>query len=680
MHRSRHSRRLPLTGSLVVGITVVVTTLAMTQPGVAAPAGSHPLKGAGARQSALYGYLQTGTAGNARAATSQATAPTNTHQGDDDDLADTMAAYNLERTAPAGYLTGDAIGAAAQQAAHIPSTPGDWQQFTTQPYNGQPSNYTDPFWSNVGAGFSLVGGRVTALATTPDGAWFAGAADGGVWRSYDHGAHWTPVTDRLPDMSTGALAVDPVNGSLWLGTGEANESQDSYQGDGVFVTDNDGRSWQNVGGQADPIGPRTIFRIAFDQYGDAYAATNNGLFRWDASRHQWSEVLDPAGPTDFPPYDQQVTDVAVVPGTHGRDVITAIGWHGPGNTAYNGFYESTNFGRSFSEVTPTGDIVASDIGRTTFAYSADGSKLYAIVQSPAMEAAGDESVLQGVFVASGTGSRPASMASPWKKIGDEATLAASGSALGVGSGYGVGIQAWYNQDLAVDPANPDHVYIGLEEVFESTNAGQSWVAASPYWNYPFPCDATNTCPNTTHPDQHAMMITDGKIIIGNDGGVYSRPLSDDAEDGNWANLNATLHDLQFYDARAGNLADGTSQVVGGMQDNGTMVDDNAFTQAADGRRRRVRRDRRPEQRQQLGRRVHLRRAVHHHRRRPHVRLLRELHLRRPGDSRPDAERELRPEPALRYAAHPGSAKRRHLDRRRRGRVGLHQRLEHLLRH
>ncbi len=154
-----------------------------------------------------------------------------------------MAAYNAERTAPAGYLTGDAIGAAAQQAAQIPSTPGQWQQFTTQAYNGQPANYTDPFWSNVGAGFSLVGGRVTALATTPDGAWFAGAADGGVWRSYDQGAHWTPVTDNLPDMSTGALAVDPVNGSLWLGTGEANESQDSYQGDGVWVSTNDGNSW-----------------------------------------------------------------------------------------------------------------------------------------------------------------------------------------------------------------------------------------------------------------------------------------------------------------------------------------------------------------------------------------------------------------------------------------------------
>jgi hypothetical protein len=39
---------------------------------------------------------------------------------------------------------------------------------TNQSYNAQPSNYTDPFWGNEGAGFSLVGGRVTALAQTPE--------------------------------------------------------------------------------------------------------------------------------------------------------------------------------------------------------------------------------------------------------------------------------------------------------------------------------------------------------------------------------------------------------------------------------------------------------------------------------------------------------------------------------
>ena len=78
---------------------------------------------------------------------------------------------------------------------------------------------------------------------------------------------------------------------------------------------------------------------------------------------------------------------------------------------------------------------------------------------------------------------PASVTGRWNKIANEAKLAASGSALGVGSGYGVGVQAWYNQDLAVDPANASHVYAGLEEVFESTDAGATWVTASPYWNY-----------------------------------------------------------------------------------------------------------------------------------------------------------------------------------------------------
>ena len=133
------------------------------------------------------------------------------------------------------------------------------------------------------------------------------------------------------------------------------------------------------------------------------------------------------------------------------------------------------------------------------------------------------------------------------------------------------MQAWYNQDLAVDPANPDHVYAGLEEVFESTNAGGSWVTASPYWNYPLACDATNTCPNTTHPDQHAMMITDGKIVIGNDGGVYSRPLSDDP-------AVRRLDRPQRHAARPAVLrrpgrqpGRGTTAVVGGLQDNGTAV-------------------------------------------------------------------------------------------------------------
>ena len=555
------SWRAALIGSLAVGLIFTVNGTA------GAGQGPH---GAGARQHAKDAYL--------RAHGGTATA---THTPDDGDLADQQAQYDAERTAPAGTVSGQALVSAQQEAAALPVTGSAWQEFTNVPYNAQPSNYTDPFWGNEGAGFSLVGGRITALAATADGTWFAGAADGGVWKSTNQGQSWTPVFDSMPTLSIGALAVDPVDGSLWVGTGEANVSQDSYAGTGVYRSADDGASFQRVGDDSsgnNPLVSHTVFRIVFDPSGNAYAATDNGLFRYSASTGSWTEVLDPAGPNDNPPYDQQVTDVAVVPGSAGKDVIAAIGWHGPGNTEHNGFYSSTDGGATFTEVTPTGDINNSDIGRTTFAYSADGTKLYATVQSPNALAAGKESVLQGIFVSSGS---PASVTGPWKKIGDEDTLAASGSALPVGSGYGVGVQAWYNQDLAVDPSNPDHVYAGLEEVFESTNAGSSWVTASPYWNYTLTCETTNTCPNTTHPDQHAMMITGGKIVIGNDGGVYSRPLSDTQQYGDWTDLNATLRDLQFYDARAGKIGGQTTAVWGGLQDNGSAFLATGSSQAAE---------------------------------------------------------------------------------------------------
>jgi sugar lactone lactonase YvrE len=550
-------RRIRPWRALLAGSVALGTAFALSGMALAKSPGPH---GAAARQQARNSYVRS-HGGRASA----------TNTPNDGDLAGQFAQYDYERTAPAATVSGEALVSAAQQAAALPQTGRTWQEFTTAPYNAEPSNYTDPFWSNIGAGFSLVGGRVTALATTADGDWFAGAADGGVWRSGDQGQHWTPVFDSMPSLSIGALAVDPADGSLWVGTGEANLSQDSYAGTGVYRSADDGATWQRVGDTTagNPLSGHTVFRITFDLAGNAYAATDNGLFRLAAGSGQWTDVMDPAGPVDNPPLDQQVTDVAIVPGSNGQDVIAAIGGAGVGrgNTENNGFYQSTDGGLTFSQVTPNGNINPRDIGRTTFAYSADGSKLYAIVQSPAAQAAGAASVLQGIFVSSG---RPASVTGPWKLIADTAKLTASGSAAPTFGSPGV--QTWYNQDLAVDPSNPDHVYAGLEEVYQSGDGGKSWITASPYWNFNFACDFTNppTCPNVTHPDQHAMMITDGKIVIGNDGGVYSRPLSDTLENGNWTDLNATLRDWQYYDARAG-LIGSTPAVWGGLQDNGTSI-------------------------------------------------------------------------------------------------------------
>ena len=100
---------------------------------------------------------------------------------------------------------------------------------------------------------------------------------------------------------------------------------------------------------------------------------------------------------------------------------------------------------------------------------------------------------------------------PWNRIADSGKLQASGSALSGGAGvnYRPGMQAWYNNFIPAEPGNPDHVWLGLEEVYETKDGGSDWTTPGPYWNFGFKCwaitDAENTCPQTTHPDQHSIV-------------------------------------------------------------------------------------------------------------------------------------------------------------------------------
>jgi hypothetical protein len=276
---------------------VVSILMALALPlGAAAVVSAHRLSfrhahGAAARQQAFWARLR------ARAHNPgfrQAHASAVGHG--DSDIANEEAQYGFERTAPALTVSGQALIAAGQQAAGLSATGGPWQDVTTQPYNAEPAGYTDPIWSTAGAGWSLVGGRTTALTQASDGSWYAGAADGGVWRSTDQGQTWHPIFDSMPSLSIGALAVDPADGSVWVGTGEANTNADSYAGTGVYRAQPGSSHWQLVGGANNPITSRTIYALAFDPQGNAFAATNNGLFRYSAGSGQWTEVLDPAGP------------------------------------------------------------------------------------------------------------------------------------------------------------------------------------------------------------------------------------------------------------------------------------------------------------------------------------------------------------------------------------------------
>jgi hypothetical protein len=383
-----------------------------------------------------------------------------------------------------------------------------------------------------------------------------------VWRSRNGGRSWRSIWDGQPTLSIGALLTTRDH-AVWVGTGEANTNTDAYRGVGVFRSTNGGRTFREVGGRQ--LLDSEVYRLRDDHQGHVYAATNRGLFRHDSrtSRGRWTLVLKPdPNPTGSPYETSMVTDVAVRPGTHGQTVLAVLGWRN--GSAYNGFYLSTTGGGagSFSKITPTGDIDTGDIGRTTLAYAADGSRLYAIIESPERLLSGADTVLQGVYV-SPTGDPRGD----YRLVADSDKLGASGSALQHEPGYHVGVQAWYNQALAVDPEDPMHVYVSLEEVFETRDGGSTFTTASPYWNFGLSCG--DSCPRTTHPDQHALALTDDRVVIGNDGGVYSRPLSVTGY-GHWADHNATLRTLQYYDAAAAHSGTGLAY-WGGLQDNGTSL-------------------------------------------------------------------------------------------------------------
>ena len=491
-------------------------------------------------------------------------------------VAEATAWFTEQRTAPNAAIGNNAFAAGATQALALPTTGGPWTERTSPTGPGvdfsDPPQYIDPTsnFSNSGAGDRWVAGRTTSLAVAPDGSLFVGAADGGVWKSTDHGNHWTPMTDNEGTLSVGALLVVPGSGTqytVYAGTGEANTSSDSYAGIGVLKSTDGGTSWSQVGGSE--LNGALIFRLARNG-NNILAATSHGLYR--SSGGTWIAVLQPAGP---PPLTgnfnlvvgNMITDVAVRPGTGGSQVLAVAGWRGGAPT--NGLYLSTNGGSTFSALNPQGWVPAKAQGRVTFAYSTGGDRVYAIVQSPYLLNIGTngKTLLQGVYE-----SADGNPAGPWTKIATSEKLQASGSAQKIsriGKGYGPGVQAWYNQFLAVDPANKDHLYLGLEEVYETQNAGSGWNTIAPYWNFGFSCFSYSpfegTCNHDgAHPDQHAALITGGKLYIGNDGGVYSRSLTNHNV-GDWTNNNQHLNVLQYYGA----AGSGDGIVYGGLQDNGS---------------------------------------------------------------------------------------------------------------
>ncbi len=393
-------------------------------------------------------------------------------------------------------------------------------------------NSTTATWSPRGP--ENIGGRITDIAVDPTNAdlVYAGAAEGGVFKSTDGGQSWTPVFDQMPSLSIGALAIDPSNPNVvYAGTGEVNPGGGSmaYGGAGLFRSSNQGDTWQLVGLEnsgsigrilVHPGDPDTLFVAAMGQLWQA--DTERGVYRTTDGGDTWDKILY---------VDDETGCVDLIQRPDDPDVLYAAMWQrirqpeyydygGPGCAVYR----STDGGDNWQLVEGGLPTPSDDGGRIGLSLCAS--------QPDVMHAiyADRTGYFDGLYRSTDGGSI-------WTRTSDD-------DLDNVFSSYG-----WWFGNVRTHPTDPDSIYVLGLDFWRSTDGGASYFNAS----------------GGMHVDHHGLDFGSGSdpvIYNGNDGGVYR---SDD-DGGSWDHL----PDLPITQAYRIALDAGNPRALYiGAQDNGT---------------------------------------------------------------------------------------------------------------
>ena len=435
-------------------------------------------------------------------------------------------------------------------------------------------------WSSLGP--ANQGGRTRQLLidpTNPD-IMYSASVGGGAWKSTNAGGTWNQLTDLLlPNIAVASLAMDPKNTQvLYAGTGEGVFNGDAIRGTGIFKTTDGGTTWAPLAATVPAAGVSGDFSYVFNIVVSSrssqrlYASTRTGLFRSNDGGTSWTKVIDAAALNGCHDIAMQVSRavgyVFAACGTFTQaSVYRAL--DGPATT-FSVAFTTPNMGRTSLAIAPSNE-----------------SYVYAMASHKASHD------LLGVYRSTvngtpGSWTTQVSASSPTKLNRLLLSNPVYAYTECVGGAAGFYNQGWYDNVLAVDPADPNRIWSGGIDLFRSDDGGQNWGIASYWW-------ADIGTPTYAHADNHVIRFhpgyngtTNKKLYVASDGGVFR---TDDARAAvgttvanvcgspvsgavAWTELNNNYVTTQFYH---GSVYPDGGTYFGGLQDNGTWRGTTAST-------------------------------------------------------------------------------------------------------